>query len=332
MSWYDKSGPFDDIVVSTRVRLARNIKGIPFPAKMNEKEFADLLKKVNAVVLNSDLPIASELKFIKMEDIPDNERKSMVERHIISPAFAERYSSRAILISNDETICVMIGEEDHSGIQVILPGLQLENAYNIASLVDDMFCKELNIAYDKQLGFLTECPTNVGTGLRASVMMHLPLTAQNGNLKSFINKASKIGYTVRGIYGEGSKAYANFYQISNQITLGVKEEDVLKNLNAIAHNLLNNEKELIKRIDKTRLLDISGRALGTLKYAQIISSKEMMSNISNLMIGISGEVLTVNKKPYALFIEGQPYNLIKKYGQMSADERDVKRAEILKAL
>ncbi|MBR3144939.1 MAG: protein arginine kinase [Clostridia bacterium] len=332
MSWYDKTGPLDDIVISTRVRLARNLKGIPFPAKMSKEQFFEVNKSVKEVIEKSPLPIAKELKFINMDDIPDNERESMVERHIISPAFSKNYSGRAILINKDETICVMIGEEDHIRIQIILPGLQLENAYNIASLVDDMLCSNLEIAYDKRLGFLTECPTNVGTGLRASVMMHLPLTAQNGNLRSFINQASKIGYTVRGIYGEGSKAYANFYQISNQITLGVSEENVLKNLNAIAENLLKNENELINRIDKTRLLDISSRALGTLKYAKIISSNEMMTNISNLMIGVAGKLITVNKKPYSLFIEGQPYNLMKKYGQMSAEERDVKRAEILNEL
>ena len=330
MSWYDRKGPNDDIVVSTRIRLARNLRGIPFPAKMNKEQFEKVNNIVKEAVLNSSAPIAKGLKFIKMEDIPANERACMVERHIISPAFAENYQNRAIIISSDESISIMLGEEDHIRIQIILPGLQLEKAYEIASLVDDMLCEKADIAFHKELGFLTECPTNLGTGLRASVMMHLPLSSESGNFKSFIDSASKIGYTVRGLYGEGTKATAYLYQISNQITLGISEKSVIENLKVIAENLIKNEKELQSKIDKTKLEDISMRALGTLKYARIISSSEMMQLLSNLSVGISAGVIKKDIKPFALFIEGQPHTLMKKYGEMTAGDRDIKRAGVLR--
>lgn len=330
MSWYDKAGPFDDIVVSTRVRLARNIKKLPFPAKMNKEQFATLNNTVKQAVEGSNTPISNGLKFIKMEDIPENERACMVERHIISPDFASNYMGRAIIISEDESICIMLGEEDHIRIQILLPGIQLEKAYEIASLVDDMLCENIEIAFDKQIGFLTECPTNLGTGLRASVMMHLPLTSKSGKLKTFIDSASKIGYTVRGLYGEGSKAAGSLYQISNQITLGVSEKGVIDNLKVIAQNLITCEKDLQSKIERVKIEDISMRAFGTLKYARVISSSEMMQLISNLSIGVCSGVIDLNVKPFALFIKGQPHTLMQKYGEMSPGDRDIKRAQMLR--
>ena len=325
-----QNAPCGDTVVSTRIRLARNISGIPFPSRMNAEQLEKVNNLVKAAVERSNEPIARGLKFIKMDDVPENERACMVERHVISPDFAKNWRGRALILSEDESISVMLCEEDHIRIQVLLGGLQLEKAYEIASLVDDMLCCGVKIAFDKRLGFLTECPTNLGTGLRASVMMHLPLLHESGQLKTFADSASKIGYTLRGLYGEGSKPVISLYQISNQITLGVNEKSVIDNLNVIAGNLIKSEKEIQSRIPKEKIEDISMRALGTLKYARIMSSGEMMRHLSDLSLGVCAGVIGEEVDPFALLIEGQPHTLMKKYGEMTPAERDIKRAEMLR--
>ncbi len=330
MSWYSNNVPSGGITLSTRIRLARNLKGIPFPSRMNARQREDVNAAVKAAAESSSAPVMRELKFIKMSDVPENERYAMVERHIISPEFAANSGGRAVIISPDESICIMLGEEDHIRIQVVLPGLQPEKAYEIADLIDNALCEKLDIAFDKRLGFLTECPTNLGTGLRASVMMHLPMLSANGGLKTFADSASKIGYTVRGMYGEGTKATACFYQISNQITLGLSEKSVIDNLKAIAKNLTEKEKELQKSIDKIDVEDTAMRAYALLKNARIMSSSEMMRLISDLMLGINTGAVKTDAVPLKLFIEGQPYGLTVKYGTLSAKERDIKRAEMLR--
>ena len=202
-SWYTTHAPEDDIAVSTRIRLARNLSGLPFPARMTPEQRKELNLKVKNAVLQSNTPFAKSLKYIDMADVPQTEIAAMVERHIISPEFAEENADRAIIISADESISIMIGEEDHVRIQVILGGLQLEKAYDTAEQLDSLLYNELHFAFDRSLGFLTECPTNLGTGLRASVMLHLPVTESNGEISSIAETVGKIGFTVRGMYGEG---------------------------------------------------------------------------------------------------------------------------------
>ena len=229
-SWYTTHAPEDDIAVSTRIRLARNLSGLPFPARMSSEQRKELNLKVKNAVLQSNTPFAKSLKYIDMADVPQTEIAAMVERHIISPEFAEENADRAIIISADESISIMIGEEDHVRIQVILGGLQLEKAYDTAEQLDSLLYNELHFAFDRSLGFLTECPTNLGTGLRASVMLHLPVTESNGEISSIAETVGKIGFTVRGMYGEGTKASASMYQVSNQITLGISEKNAIDTL------------------------------------------------------------------------------------------------------
>lgn len=333
MSWYNmkKSTEYSP-VLSTRIRLARNIKGIPFPSKMTAEQLNNLCKSVKKAIEQSELPIAKELKFFSMEDITENERFCMAERHIISPEFAKRFENRAVVLSKDETVSIMIGEEDHIRIQVIMAGENLEKCYKIADLIDDMLCSALKIAYDKRLGFLTECPTNLGTGMRASVMLHLPLMYNSGALKRFSDSASKIGYTVRGMYGEGSSSDIPVFQISNQITLGLDEKSAVQNLKSITENLIKTEKQKEKEIEKIKLADMSLRAFATLKYARILSSRELGNLISQICIGISSGAVKADFDPLALFIEGQPYTVMKKYGNISAAERDIKRGETVRNL
>lgn len=331
MSWYDNLGPQSDVAVSSRIRLARNISGIPFPSVMkaeNQQEVNSLVKKA---LLESNTPFAKSLKFIQMKDIPENERFSMVERHIISREFVSNCENKAIIISDDESISIMLGEEDHIRIQVIKAGLDVAAAYDVAEQIDSLLCGALDIAFDKNLGFLTSCPTNLGTGLRASVMLHLPLLKASGDMALLSEQVGKIGFTVRGMYGEGTKASASLYQISNQITLGITEKNAIDNLNLITMQLIEKERKLRESLNKIKAEDIAMRALGTLSNARIISSQEMMKLLSELKLGISLNIIEKTAlNPIKLLIDGQPFMLMRRFGEMTADERDIYRANMLR--
>ena len=329
-SWYTSHAPEDDIAVSTRIRLARNLSGLPFPARMTPEQRKELNLKVKNAVLQSNTPFAKSLKYIDMADVPQTEIAAMVERHIISPEFAEENADRAIIISADESISIMIGEEDHVRIQVILGGLQLEKAYDTAEQLDSLLYNELHFAFDRSLGFLTECPTNLGTGLRASVMLHLPVTESNGEISSIAETVGKIGFTVRGMYGEGSKASASMYQVSNQITLGISEKNALDNLKIITAQLIDKERKARNSLNKIKLEDMCFRALGTLQNCRVLSSKEMMDLLSRIKLGISMGIIKTDVLPIKLFIEGQPNMLMKKYGQLEPEERDIYRAAFMR--
>lgn len=329
-SWYTTHAPEDDIAVSTRIRLARNLSGLPFPARMTPEQRKELNLKVKNAVLQSNTPFAKSLKYIDMADVPQTEIAAMVERHIISPEFAEENADRAIIISADESISIMIGEEDHMRIQVILGGLQLEKAYDTAEQLDSLLYNELHFAFDRSLGFLTECPTNLGTGLRASVMLHLPVTESNGEISSIAETVGKIGFTVRGMYGEGTKASASMYQVSNQITLGISEKNAIDNLKIITAQLIDKERKARNGLNKIKLEDMCFRALGTLQNSRILSSKEMMDLLSRIKLGISMGIIKTDVLPIKLFIEGQPNMLMKKYGQLEPEERDIYRAAFMR--
>ena len=329
-SWYTTHAPEDDIAVSTRIRLARNLSGLPFPARMTPEQRKELNLKVKNAVLQSNTPFAKSLKYIDMADVPQTEIAAMVERHIISPEFAEENADRAIIISADESISIMIGEEDHVRIQVILGGLQLEKAYDTAEQLDSLLYNELHFAFDRSLGFLTECPTNLGTGLRASVMLHLPVTESNGEISSIAETVGKIGFTVRGMYGEGSKASASMYQVSNQITLGISEKNAIDNLKIITAQLIDKERKARNSLNKIKLEDMCFRALGTLQNCRVLSSKEMMDLLSRIKLGISMGIIKKDVLPINLFIEGQPNMLMKKYGQLEPEERDIYRAAFMR--
>ena len=329
-SWYTTHAPEDDIAVSTRIRLARNLSGLPFPARMTPEQRRELNLKVKNAVLQSNTPFAKSLKYIDMADVPQTEIAAMVERHIISPEFAEENADRAIIISADESISIMIGEEDHVRRQVILGGLQLEKAYDTAEQLDSLLYNELHFAFDRSLGFLTECPTNLGTGLRASVMLHLPVTESNGEISSIAETVGKIGFTVRGMYGEGTKASASMYQVSNQITLGISEKNAIDNLKIITAQLIDKERKARNGLNKIKLEDMCFRALGTLQNSRILSSKEMMDLLSRIKLGISMGIIKTDVLPIKLFIEGQPNMLMKKYGQLEPEERDIYRAAFIR--
>ena len=328
--WYNVAAPNDDIAVSTRIRLARNISGIPFPSKMTPEHFKLVNEMVRKAIIDSNTPFSKTLKYIEMGDIPEIERLAMVERHIISNRFASNYQNRAIIISEDESICIMIGEEDHIRVQVLLAGLQFEKAYDIADSIDSLLCGGIDLAFDERIGFLTECPTNLGTGLRSSVMLHLPLIESRGEMPTLADSINKIGLTVRGMNGEGTKAVASLYQISNQITLGISEKNAIDNLKVIAMQLIQKEKNYRAEINRIKLEDICMRSLGVLKNARILTSSEMMSRLSDVKLGQSVGIIDCEVSPIKLIIECQPYMIMKKVGEMSPDERDIERAQIIR--
>ena len=329
-SWYQTKGPKDDIAVSSRIRLARNLSGIPFPARMTNNERMELNVKVKKAIMESNTPFSKSLKYIDMRDVPETQKYAMVERHIISPEFAKLKDESAVILSPDESISIMIGEEDHIRIQVISSGLQLTEAYDVAERIDSLLHGSLQFAFDNNLGFLTECPTNLGTGLRASVMLHLPALENSGEIEELANSIAKIGFTVRGMYGEGSKSAAALYQVSNQVTLGLSEKNALENLNIITTQLMEKELESRKKIDTISLEDICFRALATLQSARILTSSEMMQLISRVKLGQSMGILEIEALPIKILVEAQPFMLMQKYGILEPNDRDIYRANMVR--
>lgn len=332
MSYWFNSNKSTGIVVSSRIRLARNINGIPFPSKMTDATFKKINALVRDAITKSDNEIAKKLKYIEMNNVPEIERFAMVERHIISKTFALNYKNRAIIISEDESICIMLGEEDHIRIQVLTAGLDLHEAYQTANAIDDILCSNLDIAYDDKMGFLTACPTNLGTGLRASVMLHLPLVEGNNEIPSFIDTVSKVGFTVRGMYGEGTKALASLYQLSNQITLGISEKSAIDSIIAVANRIMDKENNYRKQLNKLKFEDRCMRSYGVLKNARILSSSELLSRLSDIQLGIAINVINCNISPIELLVKAQPYMIMKQLGEMSPDSRDIERANMVRNL
>ncbi len=284
--WMQGGGPEAEIVISSRVRAARNIKGSPFSCLASERENKGVLDKINAVTAGKE-DFAS-FSFLPMDDISELEKQALVEKHLISPFLARESSCGALLISQDEAVGIMINEEDHLRIQSILPGFCLEEAWQEAQRFDDRLEKELEYAFDERYGYLTACPTNVGTGLRASVMLHLPALIMTGQINRFLGALAQVGLTVRGLYGEGTEIVGNLVQVSNQVTLGHTEEEIISNMGSLINQVI--EQELNARqalLDKKRaeLADKAWRALGLLKYAQVLSSQEAIELLSDLRLG-----------------------------------------------
>lgn len=332
-SWYMQNGKNSDVIITSRIRLARNISGVPFGSRLTSEQKKQINERVKSAICDSNTPFAKTLKYIDMNDVPENECYAMVERHIISPEFAQNRNNKAIIISEDESVCVMVGEEDHIRIQVLYSGLELEKAYDIAERIDTLLGDQLHFAFDEKLGYLTECPTNLGTGLRASVMLHLPLLESTREVAVISDSVSKIGFTVRGMYGEGSDSAASLYQLSNQITLGISEKDALKNLQAITMQIVEKELSLRASANATILEDKVYRAYGLLKNARIISTNEMMKLTSMIKLGIGMGIIDIDSTiPMRILIECQPYSLMRKYGVLEPEERDVKRASTIRNL
>ena len=324
--WYLGVGEQSDIVVSTRIRLARNLSEYPFPNKLNTKSRTALNNIIKDAV---EMDNRFDLRFVEMKSLARFEAASMAERHIISPEFASDADGRALMISKDEDICIMLNEEDHIRIQIMKSGFALDEAYTVADEIDDLLGNKLEYAFDERIGYLTQCPTNLGTGMRASVMLHLPALTMNGQIHKLINTISKLGLTFRGAFGEGTKATGDMYQLSNQITLGISEEFAIKNLKAITLQLCANERaareELLKSIDTE---DAIFRAYGTLKWARLLSTQELMDNLSLVRLGsVAGKISVPVETLNELMISMQPASInVMAQQKLEEKERDTIRA------
>ena len=236
-SWMKKSGPQGDIVLGTRVRLARNIRSIPFPAVADRDQLREVIRLGEDMV--PFLHEVGEFSFLKMAEVDALERQVLVEKHLISPRHTENPQNKGVILGKHDEISIMVNEEDHFRIQVLQPGLQLDAAWDLADRVDDCFEKRLEYAFDPEIGFLTACPTNVGTALRASVMFHLPALKRVNQVDKVLGTVSKFGLAVRGLYGEGSDVWGNIYQLSNQVTLGHSEEETIEYLTRFTEQILH---------------------------------------------------------------------------------------------
>ncbi|MGO0121765.1 protein arginine kinase [Desulfothermobacter acidiphilus] len=335
--WMGGDGPEADVVVSSRVRLARNLENFFFPHRLPAAQREEVL---HAVRVAANLPEAvqrvGQLELVRLADLTPVERQILVEKHLISPAFAKGdLRGRGLLLSEDETISVMINEEDHLRIQCLLPGLQLEAAWELADKVDDALGLTLEYAYDEEFGYLTACPTNTGTGLRVSSMLHLPGLVMVGAIDELVTNLSKLGLAVRGLYGEGTRAAGDLFQISNQITLGRKEEEMVRHLHGIVSKLVAQERASRQALyqQKEQLEDKVFRAYGVLRYARSITSQEAMRLLSDLRLGVAlgiiqGVTLGLVTE---LMVLTQPALIIKTAGRsLSPGERDVVRAQLIR--
>ena len=327
MNWYKNKGNEGDIVLSTRVRLARNMTEYPFPARLDETQKKDIGTIVRDII---DADKSFGLDFIDMSALSSAQTVSLAEKHLISPEFACDTIGRSLLLSKDEDISIMICEEDHIRIQTVYAGLSLEEAYETATKIDTILENKLSYAFDEALGYLTQCPTNIGTALRASVMLHLPALSKKGAMQRLSTTVAKLGLTLRGSYGEGSEVSGDIYQLSNQVTLGISEEAAIKNLNSIAMQIIAQEKQaraaLIKDED---YLDRIYRAYGILKSAYKLTSKELINLVSYVRVGVSEGILSIpTEKLREMTVVLQPATLNAQSGKvLTQTERDILRSQ-----
>lgn len=325
--WYTKFGNMGDVVLSSRVRLARNIEKIPYGSKMTEENRSQVIE-----MCKSALP---DMKFIDLSNMSQLERLALSECHLISPEIAASSDKCGILTNEPCNLCIMLCEEDHIRIQAMCEGLDLERCLNEAYKIDDKLDSTLPIAFDAKFGYLTCCPTNTGTGLRASVMVHLPALTESGNIDALVRSLTKHGITVRGIYGEGSAALGNIYQISNQVTMGISEEETIEKLNQVINEIIQKEREVGQQLyaaNRYRLEDRIMRGKGILENSRIMTSKEAMNLLSDVRWGINlGIIQDINLETLSdAMYKTLPANIAKTYNLTNADERDLKRSEVLR--
>lgn len=334
LNWYLQNGKESDVVVSSRIRLARNLANFPFMIKTDKT----MQEKIEETIKEITYNLGYGIHFLKLKDMDEITQMSLVEKHLVSPNFIlNKQNEGAILINDDENISVMINEEDHLRIQVMASGLELDNLMNLAIELDEKIGSKLPYAYSEKYGFLTACPTNCGTGLRASVMVHLPGLARTKNINKILEVINNFGMNIRGVYGEGSKASGDMYQISNKQTLGISEAEIVKNLKLITEKIIEQER-LARKIlakDSIELEDRIYRAFGIFTNCIKISSEEARELLSEIKLGtdlgIINEINDLKVKKLQLYTK--PATLQKYFGkQMDNYERDMKRAEAIKQI
>ena len=333
MNWYLQSNSNSDVAVSTRIRFARNLNNFRF--NLDKKQEIEELEKV---IKEKLYQIGYGLRFFKLKDMDDITKMSLVEKHLLSPNFVlKRNDIGSILINDEENICIMIGEKDHLRIQIFSCGLDLENTLNLAIELDKKIEGALGYAINKKYGYLTSCPSDLGTGLKASVMLHLPALSKTKNTRRVLETVSNFGINIKGIYGETTECLGDMYQLSNQQTLGISENEIIKNLNIIVEKIIEQERQARKLLAKDELdiEDIIYRSYGILTNCRKISSEEVRDLLSNIKLGTDLGILKelTDLKVQKLYLYTKPANMQKYVGeQYEPLERDIKRAEIIQAI
>ncbi len=336
--WMKGNGPQSEIVISSRVRIARNLDGFPFPMLSTSSQAKQVVQRVYEVLQEDlqNLPEFKNARLIQMDDLQDLDKRVLMEKHLISPHLADESRHGAVILSQDESISIMINEEDHLRVQCLFSGFQLEEAWELANRLDDAFEQKLNYAFDETHGYLTSCPTNVGTGIRASVMVHLPALAMTGHINQLLPAIAQVGLAVRGIYGEGSETLGNLYQISNQVTLGQTEMEIIDKLKGVVRQVIEHEQRARRQVmerSPIQLEDRVLRSLGILKYSRMIDSKEAMSRLSDVRLGIDlGFIQGIQASVMnELMVMTRP-GFLQKYAQQRLEpgERDVRRSVLIR--
>lgn len=334
LSWLADSGPDDDIAISTRIRLARNFSETPFPIAGNQDALLQVRELAGQAILNSEA-LVDPMEF-ELPALSDTEKRLLLERRLISRDMLNPNPASVLLADRDESLAVMINEEDHLRILALSPGFQLESVWQRINQFDDVLASRIPYAFDPRLGFLTSCPSNLGTGMRASVMLHLPGLVMAGQIAAVKQALGKLGLAVRGFYGEGSENFGNLFQISNQSTLGESEPQILERISSIVKQIIIHEKQsrqVLLDQKQSFLLNQVGRAYGILRHGYMISSEEALNSLSALRLGVdmkmfsSVDIHTVNE----LFLNVQPSHLqIAEHKELSQEERDTARATLIR--
>ena len=334
--WYSNCGLESDVVVATRIRLARNISGYPFPGRMDSQAYHQVEKLAVSAVMNDNSVLAGNFHYLSMEDLPQTEAVSLVERHLVSPEFIADRDGRGLLLNDDESVSMMVNTGDHMHLQVLRAGMDLKRAYDQIDSIDTTLDKTLHFAFDPERGFLTHNPDNLGTGMRASLMLHLPAITDSGAMPRIASNLAKLGLSLRGIYGASSESESALYLLSNQVSLGITEEEAINNLTNIAMQLVQQERSQREEIvQKLEVQDRISRSLGILQTARVLSTEEFMRLISNVRFGLAAGMVerTTYEGISALIIELQPATLMQMSGKrMSQAQRDALRAEIVRKM
>jgi len=332
--WLRGTGPDSEIVISSRIRLARNVAKMPFShwaAKAQSQQVLKICK--DAIDANNYMKGAI---FVRVEELNSIDKQFLLERHLVSKELIAKSDSKAVAIGDKEITAIMINEEDHLRIQVVQSGFNLRQAWQIIDSLDAELGKRIDFSFSSEFGFLTACPTNTGTGMRASFMLHLPALVITKQINRVLQAISKLSLTARGFYGEGTQASGNFFQISNQTTLGHTEIDIIDNIERIIKQIVMHEqaaRKILNTQHKIEFNDRIQRALGILKSAYIITSNETTELLAMVRLGVDmGLIKDINiAKLNQLFISTQPAHLQKLEGKaLSAAERDAKRAEVIR--
>lgn len=334
--WYEENLD-TDIIVSSRIRLARNYKKYPFSVRLSSSGAEKMIEETKRILLEGNTILSKEFEYIPVFGRNPIDKRALMESHVISPELVKKTIPCGVLLKNDESISIMINEEDHIRIQSVALGMNMSKAWDLADKIDNVLEESIEYAFNEKLGYLTSCPTNVGTGMRASYMMHLPALEWSGQLQNILYAIGKLGITVRGLYGEGTQAEGSLYQISNQITLGQSEKEIIENLNNIALQIAEQEKQIREQILKEKkevLRDKIYRSYGTLRYARMLTTKEAMTLLSDIKMGFDMGILD-EARPMISFYEFimyvQPAILQKRVGtDLSSQERDMQRAAFIR--